>query len=103
MFRILIDGIEDSYAETCSEFMNESAVIEQRRGGSLEVEEKLDGNVTRAPITLTRGPAGRIGGKKSSTMAPKRHRATPRSSSSRRTAPCWPESTSRELGRPVTR
>lgn len=55
MFRIIIDGVDESYAETCSEWMNESAVIEQREGGSLEVAEKLDGNVTRAPITVTRG------------------------------------------------
>ena len=55
LFRLMVDGIEESRAETCSEFMNESEVIEQRTGESREVEEKLDGNVTRAPITLTRG------------------------------------------------
>lgn len=57
MFVLEIDGIEQGYFETCSEYMDESATIEQREGGTKKVVAKIDGPQTYQPITLTRGAA----------------------------------------------
>jgi phage tail-like protein len=55
MFRVEIEGIEDSYVMSCSEYVDESAVIEQREGGDKAVAEKMDGLETLTPITVIRG------------------------------------------------
>lgn len=55
LFVLEIDGIEVAFFETCSEFENESGLVEQREGGNKDVAEKLDGIRTLTPITAVRG------------------------------------------------
>lgn len=55
LFILEIDNIEVAHFETCSEFENESGLVEQREGGNKDVASKLDGIRTYTPITCTRG------------------------------------------------
>jgi len=55
LFRLEIDDIEVCAFSKCSEFKDESGVIEQREGGNKEVAWKGDGVIKREPLTLERG------------------------------------------------
>ncbi len=55
LFVLEIDNIEVAFFETCSEYEEESGLVEQREGGNKNVAEKIDGIRTLTPITLVRG------------------------------------------------
>ena len=55
LFVLEIDNIEVAFFESCSEFEDESGVVEQREGGTKKVVSKIDGLETLTPITLVRG------------------------------------------------